>query len=837
MLMVETLFMSIGDYSLMVKSRITIFLRKRGKPILAILCLSIFLVLSVTIAQLVFEYIHYAALVDARLANQSFYQPAGIYAASRRVSVGEQITEAQLIERLLSAYYMEGREVNEFAAGTYIKKDSGVEIHTSDFARTEGMPPRIRITFGQKEITSIQDASTGVTINSIQLPAEILTADLNTKRQERRATGYEELPDVLIKALSSIEDRRFFSHHGIDPAAVIRAIVSNMRHGEVREGASTLTQQLVKNQILTPERTWKRKFAEAMMAIAIERRMSKQQILSLYCNRIYLGQSGLTAVYGFKQAAHIFFGKELGELSLSEAALLAGLAKSPNRYTPFSSIDKAISRRNLVLDSMVEAGHINEAEAAKGKEETISFLPPQRSDYATAPHFVDYVRRELTKTQNADFNWTQARVDTTLDLDLQQAASQVMTANLERIKKLTKKSNNGKQPEAALIAVNPQTGEILAMVGGSNYATSQFNRAADAMRQPGSAFKPVIYAAALARGLSPATTFINAQHEIEFGYKAVYRPRNFGRSYSDAPVTLRESLVRSLNVVAVDAAMQTGLGNVAAMAERMGLPRPQLYPSLALGAFEVTPIDIARAYTTFANNGVRVDPLAIRACRLNGEVAISNDPVKTTVLSPSINYLITDALADVVNRGTAARIRQMGYRGPAAGKTGTSRDAWFVGYTPKLLVVVWVGYDDNSDLKLTGGEAAVPIWTDFIKRAMELRPDLAAKQFIQPGGMVTAEICSETGALANDYCPHRLRMLLAAYMAPNECSQHLAPVTNVEETLLDLSAGTLSAEQQEKEEVLENPLITTTVSKSQAADLQFPIIKASNQVLPKERSP
>lgn len=552
------------------------------------------------------------------------------------------------------------------------------------------------------------------------------------------------------------------------------------------------------------------------MAIAIERRLSKQQILSLYCDRVYLGQSGLTAVYGFKQGARIFFGKEPRDLSLSEAAFLAGLAKSPNRYSPYSQIEKATSRRNLVLDAMANAGYINEAQAKTNKSELLSFLPVQSSDYATAPHFVDYVRRQLANYREAGFDWTHARVDTTLDIDLQQAANQVVSSNLERIGKLVRKNKNASQPEAALIALNPQTGEILAMVGGQNYGASQFNRATDAARQPGSAFKPVIYAAAITRGISPATTFINAPHEIEFGYKAVYRPRNYGRSYSNAPVTLRESLVRSLNVVAVDAAMQVGLGNVAAMAERVGLPRPQSYPSMALGASEVTPLDLARAYTTFANNGVRVDPLAIRACKLNDEVLISNEPVKTTVLLPSINYLITDALADVANRGTAAGIRRIGYRGPAAGKTGTSRDAWFVGYTPKLLVVVWVGYDDNNDLKLTGGQAAVPIWAEFVKRALELRPDLAAKQFVQPGGLEMAEICTETGAMANDYCPHRQRMLLATYLIPGECFQHQAPILSFDEALPGLEMDAQASEHIEKASVLEYPPVQVTDDKSKS---------------------
>ncbi len=332
------------------------------------------------------------------------------------------------------------------------------------------------------------------------------------------------------------------------------------------------------------------------------------------------------------------------------------------------------------------------------------------------------------------------------------------------------------EPEVSLIALDPHSGEILAMIGGRDYAVSQLNRATDAMRQPGSVFKPIVYAAALSRGISPAMTFMNSPHEIAYGYKAVYRPQNFGDSYSNRQVTLREAMVRSLNVVTVDAAMQTGLGNVAEMAARVGLPRPETYPSMALGAFEATPLDVAGAYTTFANDGTKVDPLAVRTIKSNGEIVVSGASSKTGVLPSTIAYLVTDTLSDVVNRGTAARIRSMGYRGPAAGKTGTSRDAWFVGYTPNLLVVVWIGYDDNRDLKLTGGDAAVPIWVDFVKRALELRPDLRADRFVRPSGLETVEMCSENGMVANEFCPHRQRLLIASSSRPGICFEHQEPL-------------------------------------------------------------
>lgn len=806
---------NICDYYSSKREQALIIWKNHRKIIISCSVLSVFLALTFAIIQLAFDYVHYAAVVDARLKDNSLRYPAGIYAAPRRVSVGELITKEQLVESLVRANYLEGTQGNDFSAGNYTATDNELEIRTNTFGDADP-PIKLLVRFNQNRISAIKNSETGESISSILLQAELLTADFETKKQARQALSYDELPEVLINALCAIEDRRFFSHHGIDTAAIIRAALKNFRSNQIREGGSTITQQLIKNQFLTSERTWKRKFAEMMMSIAIERRLSKQQILTIYCDRVYLGQSGLTAIYGFKQGARVFFGKQPSELSLSEAAFLVGLVKSPNRYTPYSHTERATLRRNLVLDAMVNAGYISQAEATTSKNEQLACLPPQQYDYASAPHFVDYVRRGLDKYEPPEFDWRHARVQTSLDLDLQQAANQAVAANLERVSKLVK-NKNGSQPDAALVALNPQTGEILAMVGGRDYGASQFNRATDAGRQPGSVFKPIIYATALTRGLSPATTFINAPHEIEFGYKAIYRPNNFGRSYTNAPVTLRDALVRSLNVVAVDAAMQIGLGNIAAMAERMGMPRPEAYPSMALGAMEVTPMDVARAYTTFANNGVRVDPLAVTSIKLNNETLISNDSAKTTILSPTINYLITDVLSDVVNRGTASSIRRLGYRGPAAGKTGTSRDAWFVGYTPKLLVVVWVGYDDNTDLGMTGGQAAVPIWTDFIKRAIELRPDLAANKFAQAAGLETVEVCAETGALANSYCPHHQRMLLANYLVPNECFQHQAPISTLTELLPSLEVDNQTSEEVERSALLEETPAEATVYKPVSA--------------------
>lgn len=752
------------------------------------------LITGFALVELVSAYTKHAAQLDARLDNLSLQLPAGIYAAPRRVSVTQQLTKDELVERLLRAGYQQAAQASDFTAGSITLQDNAVEIRTNKFAQTENLPADVRIVFSSSatrkarpQIISIEDAAAHQKLPYVYLPAEMITADVHTKRQSRRAVSYEELPPLLIKALTAVEDRKFFTHQGLDPRGIVRALFRNWQRGANREGGSTLTQQFIKNHFLSPERTWERKLAEAMMAVALERRLSKEQILTLYCDRVYLGHSGINEIYGFKQAARVRFGKELVELSLGEIALLVGVIKAPNQYTLHHNLDAARARRDLVLKSMVDAGHITTAEAEAAQHSEITLLPPAPLDETAAPHFVDHLNRELTRYQPATDEQAHQRIETTLDLDLQQAANEVLQKHLAQLDKIVGKRSKGAKPEAAMVALDPQTGEILAMVGGRDYATSQLNRVTDAKRQPGSIFKPIVYAAALSSGISPTTTFLDAPQEFEFSYKAVYKPRNFGHTYSHQSVMLREGIIRSLNVVTVDAARQAGLGNVAEFAARAGLPRPEIYPSMALGAFEATPLEVARAYTVFANQGIRTDPVAVRAISSNGNInKISAG--KAGVLPASLAFVVTDTLAEVVNRGTATYIRRAGYTGPVAGKTGTSRDAWFAGYTPRLLVVVWVGFDDNRDLDITGGHAAVPIWASFIKRALELRPDLAAKKFAEPGGLETLEIDPQTGLLANEFCPARQRLRLPGFMIPMTCHEHYQqePYTSTELLPLNL---------------------------------------------------
>jgi penicillin-binding protein 1B len=758
------------------------------------------------------EYKYYAAVVDERLAAESLHNPPGIYASPVHISVGKPISKEDLKERLLKADYIEGTESDEFANGHFIIRDDAIEIHSTAHIQSRNIPAIMRVSFATQAGRNKVKTSTGIrqitneqtreTIRDFLLPAEMLTSGDENRSQTRRATSFDELPKHLIDALCAIEDRRFFEHKGVDLTAIVRAFFRNLREGEVRQGASTITQQLVKNMFLSAERTYQRKFAEALMAMAIERRLSKEQIMTLYCEHIYLGQSRFTAIYGFKQAAQVYFGKKLSELTLAEAATLAGMAKAPNRFSPYAKAEDATARRNLVLDCMSEADFINLEQAAAAKAEKLTVLPAKVLDNSYAPHFVDYLKTELARRNIDEENIGRYRIESSLDPELQKAATQVVNTHLERLGKMV--ARRGEKPEAALLAIDPHSGRILAMVGGRDYTSSQLNRVTDAMRQPGSVFKPFVYAAALANGISPASMFDNSPQEFHYGYKAVYRPGNYHDSYTHQPLMLREGIVRSSNVVSVAAALRVGLGRVAEMAKQAGLPIPNTYPSMALGAFEATPMNVAQAYTTFANDGTSVVPFGIESVTFNKTVIAGGSPAKTAILTPAAAYVVTDTLADVVNRGTAARIRQLGYKGPAAGKTGTSRDAWFVGYTPNLLVVVWVGNDDNRDLGLTGGEAAVPIWTDFVKQALALRADLSAENFSKPAGIQTMEIDSETGMIANEYCPNRIRLAMPSYLSVGLCYQHNEQIPMADETIFvdgesDEPADEIDIETMEKE--------------------------------------
>src|SRR5437660_1139207 len=515
--------------------------------------------------------------------------------------------------------------------------------------------------------------------------------------------------------------------------------------------------------------------------------MSKQDIFALYCNEIYLGRRGSVSVRGVRQAARVFFGKELKDLTLAEASTIAGMIQSPARYAPDRHPDEARTRRNTVIAGMLRDGAISQNEARAACAEPVTVAPPEHAD-ATAPYFIDYVNRVVeshTPAASAD-GGDGLRVYTTIDLELQRIAKESVNNQLARLEKVFK---GKRRPQAALVALDPKTGHVLAMVGGASYAESQLNRATDARRQPGSVFKPVVYAAALENGISPLALSLDAPREFAYDLHSKYRPANYGGGFSMRDVTLRTGLVHSLNVVTVDAALRTGLDRVATLAERLGLPRPQAYPSLALGTTEATPLEVATAYTAFVNGGqvvrpnplIRVDGQSVNADNssapnANSSAADGNSFASDQVLKPSTAYMMDDMLSAVIDHGTA-RAARGAIRGVAvAGKTGTSRDGWFAGFTPNLVCVVWVGFDDGEELNLTGADSALPAWVEFVRRAVELRPELGGQSFERPASINTVEIDPDTGLLAAPSCPQRERVALApAFVPDHECSLHGDP--------------------------------------------------------------
>lgn len=710
------------------------------------------------------SYKYYSRIIDARLASGYLTSRPGLYAAPRILQAGQKLSRPDLVTALRRAGYVRSEGSNVWS-GSFRETDAAVEIRpTANQIRSA----LVTISFDSDSKIS-ELTGDGIPLDTFTLEPEVLSNDVLSKAGTRAAVRFSEIPPVLVHAILSTEDHRFFQHSGLDLLGIGRALLHNAGDDRFGQGGSTITQQLVKNTYLSPERTLRRKYAEAMLAFALERRLSKEDIFALYCNEIYLGQRDAVAVRGVEEAARIYFGKELKELSTAEAATIAGMIQGPMRFSPSQHAEATQARRNVVLDAMARDGWIDSKQAAAISKAPIVVSRAPDSGNSLAPYFVDYVNR----TSGSEFDASPAsqRIYTTIDLDLQQLAEAALKRQLDRLDK-TYRDRTAK-PQAALVALDPKTGNVLAMVGGRNYAESQLNRATDARRQPGSTFKPFVYAAALEDGMSPVQTFADSPREFVYDRSKSYRPANFGGGYSMRDVTMRTGLVKSLNVVTVDIALQTGLARIANLAENFGLPRPERFPSLALGTKEVTPLELAAAYAAFVNGGRRVVPKVISSVGEPPAKHGNNDKVESQVISPTTAYMITNMLEAVVDHGTARAARNALKGAGVAGKTGTSRDGWFVGYTPNLVCVVWIGFDDNQQLGLTGAEAALPAWTDFMKAAIEIKPELGGRNFECPEGIKFVEIDADNGSLSTLSCPHRELIAVTERLAPNvECLLH-----------------------------------------------------------------
>jgi penicillin-binding protein 1B len=717
---------------------------------------------AIVFGVLIYYWTVFSGRIDNLLAGEVFTRTAGIYAAPKQLRVNETISQADVIALLKRAGYVEKTQQADGSRGRYSVNGATLDIEPSSASSVDGAKQfqsvRVQFSGSGKSISSLTDLEGRGSLQRVWLEPELISSVTGTERAKRKVIGFSDLPPHLVKAITVTEDRSFFEHYGVNIRGIIRAFIrrydSDPNSPIARQGGSSITQQLVKNLLLSPEQTWQRKISEAYMSVILETRLSKEKIFELYCNQVYMGQQAGFSVNGFGEASSAYFNKDVTNLTLPEAAFLAGLIRSPNRYNPYTKIETATARRNQVLDSMAEAGVVTQQEAQNAKETPLQVVPSRgRIDVSDAPYFADYVQNQLGDMIAGNGGTEHLRIYTTIDMDLQRAAYAALTKQMSALDKIQSRRFEPGTLQAALVAMNAKTGEIVAMVGGRDYSKSQLNRATDAFRQPGSVFKPFVYATALntafdpvPRVITPATTYMDEPKTFTFDNQE-YTPGNFGESYSHEPVTLRDGLVHSLNVVTVEVAMEVTIGRVMSLAAKAGLPKPpRSYPAMALGTNEATPLQIASAYTAFANLGTRTTPIAInRVTTGEGATIAAPTTQKSEVLRPEVAFVMTSFMKDVVNRGTAAKVRARGLKQVLAGKTGTSRDGWFAGYTPNLVCAVWVGFDDGSQLGLTGANSALPIWADFMQVALAEHPEWEG-DWAMPAGVEQIEINPKTGA-------------------------------------------------------------------------------------------
>ena len=697
-----------------------------------------------------------------------------IYSDSFHLYVGVNLRLDDLTDKLRRLGYYEVAAPPK-AQGTYRSSpgEGTVEIFLHDFEfpteKVKGYP--VRLTLQGNILTRIENLADKSEKFDLELEPEVVTGLYHDTWKERRVVKLPEVPPLLIKSILAIEDERFFSHMGVDLVGILRAMLVNLRHLSLQQGGSTLTQQLMKNFLLSDERTLDRKVREAVMALIAERKYSKEVILENYLNEIYLGQRGSQGVFGVWEAAQFYYSKPLAELTVGETALLAGLIRAPNRLSPYRNAEAATKRRNVVLAKLLDDKIITQKQYDAAHQEKL----PQRALVKVtneAPFYVDYIRRELDQNYPKDvLEKDGLRIFTGLDLRMQKIAEKALVEGLAKLEAshpaLKKKKNSEEVLEGAIVVIRPQTGEIKAMVGGRNYQKSQFNRIFQAKRQAGSVFKPFVFLAAFMHGGQSGTpysgdTVINdSQFTWSYDGSQSWQPHNYNNEYFGA-VTVRRALESSLNSATARVAQDVGIRRVRDMARRLGIDSAlPAVPSLSLGSAEVTPLEVAVAFSTLANGGVRARSVAVKhVMDQNTKILEKRDVKLEQVLSPGLAYAMNQLLKGVMDRGTGASARRWGFTRPAAGKTGTTndyKDAWFVGYTPELLAVVWVGYDGPAKIGLSGAEAALPIWTEFMKAATASMP---ATDFVVPArgepDVVPAEKCgpaTREGEPTGEPCP------------------------------------------------------------------------------------
>jgi len=738
-----------------------------------------------------FFYVKYQRIVDDRLKQPIFANTAKIFAAPREVRPGQKLSIGLLANELREAGYTADGATQTSPLGTFSEGALSVTVRPGPQSYHSQDAAVIHI--GSGVVQSITDDH-GQALASYELEPLLITGlSEDANRTKRRLITYDEIPQNLVQAVVAIEDRRFFEHWGVNYGRLLEAGARDVTSGHKEQGGSTLTMQLSKNFFLSPEKRFKRKIIEIAITFQLEHRFSKKQIFEMYANEINLGQRGSFSIDGFGEASEAYFGKDVRQLNLAECAMLAGMIQRPNYFTPFRHPDRAIERRNLVLDSMVETGAITKDEAERAKAEGLH-LSAQSVDASEAPYFVDLVRDQLNqKLGERDFNREGLRIYTSLDPDLQRAAADAVDAGMKNVDALVDKMHTHRKsgetilyPQVALVALNPHTGQVLALIGGRNYGASQLNHAV-ARRPTGSTFKPFVYATAFNTSVtgtvlpgqdkpfSDVTMLNDEPTTYEVGNQE-YSPRNYKDEYH-GQVTAIYALAHSLNNATIGLASEVGFDNVAALGRDAGIKSARGTPSVAIGTYDATPLDMAGAYTVFANNGVHLDPWLLASVRTpSGDVITDYTPTSKQVLDPRVAFLTTNMMEGVMNFGYGYEVRRLGFMDPAAGKTGTDHDAWFAGFTSNLICIVWVGNDDYTDVKLAGALAAAPIWAEFMKRAVKLPQYSDTHEFTPPDGVELVRLDKATNLLSDESCPDSYSAAFLAGTAPTDTCDHPAPV-------------------------------------------------------------
>lgn len=711
--------------------------------------------------------------------------PARVYSDTFTVFPGlrvDTVTFKNRVERL--GYRNVGGTASRRGTYSFSRSDGQFSLWLHPFDYPTGREPGRLIHMRLDElgrIISMRDADGNREVLEFNLEPALLSGAGGRRMEQRQVLELDQFPPMLVRAVLAVEDKRFFDHAGVDVRGLARALAVNVTSGEIRQGGSTLTQQLMKNVFLTDQRTMGRKVSEVALALVAERRFSKGEILDNYLNEIYLGQNGSSAVHGLGQASQFYFARDVGDLSVGEMATLAGIIRAPSYYSPHKHPERALSRRDLVLSLLYEEGDIDQTAYELALNEPLQTAAPDTQGIR-APYFVDYVSRELAKRfptrvlQSEGF-----RIFTTLDPEMQAIAESVVADNVSEMEKDIGPAlaAAGQPLQAAMVALEPRTGAIRAMVGGRDYGGSQFNRAIDMRRQPGSTFKPIVALAAVgsehvgAKHFRPTSLVMDERMQWEWQGQ-VWSPRNYEGEFYGL-VTIREALEHSLNSAVARMAKDVGIKPIRDLAVRLGMSADLgVYPSIVLGGHPVPLLDMARVFGVFAAEGIRATPLSVYSVvDSSGHELVGNSVEVRRVIPATDAYLVTHLLEGVMERGTGATSRRKGFKHPAAGKTGTSndyKDAWFVGFTPNLLAAVWIGFDEAASMGMAGSEAALPIWTDFMRQSLS---DTPHDSFDVPSGIVLVDVDKKTGLIARPECPKQVREAFLQGEQPEKfCDQH-----------------------------------------------------------------